>query len=145
MPRIFISNECSVDSRVAELITRIKSSPDVHVDQSPLNPSVGEDPRWRDWYARGCDEAMEWADCFVAVVTPGYDCSTWMAHEFDVALNQYRRHGRPQLFLAKQDGRALPLGFKIYEDASTILCGTPDTAVTELLAHVRAVDRKRRE
>jgi hypothetical protein len=139
VPKIFVSNECSVDNRVAEIIARLRSCPDVRIDQSPLNPSVGEDARWRDWYARGCTDAIAWADCFVAVVTPSYDCSSWMAHEFDVALKRYRQHARPYLFLAKQDGRALPLGFKHYEDAATILSGSPDTAVAQLLAHVGAV------
>lgn len=135
---IFISNESSTDNRVVELIARLKSRPDIHVDQSPLNPRVGDDPRWRDWYARGCGEAIANADHFVAVVTDGYDSSTWMAMEFDEALKHCREHGRPTLFVAKRASRPLPLGFKPYEDASTILLGSPEAAVAALLAHGRA-------
>jgi hypothetical protein len=136
--RIFLSTEWSADERVIEIIARLKSHPNIQLDQSPLNPMLGDDPRWHDWYGRGYGEVIAKSDCFVAVVTPGYDSSTWMAHEFDEALKLYQAHGRPRLFVAKADSQPLPLGFKPYEEVSMLLLGTPEAAVTELLAQVRA-------
>jgi len=140
--RIFLSRESSADERVIEISVRLKNHTNIQLVQSPLNPMEGDDPRWDDWYGRGSIDAIANADYFVAVVTNGYDGSTWMAHEFDVAWQHYRRHGRPRLFVAKPTSKPLPLGFKNYEAASTILVGAPDTAVATLLAHVRAATAK---
>src|SRR5690606_31005816 len=140
--RIFISSDWRADGRVADITRRLKGEADIEVDQSPLTPSLGEDPRWKDWYGRGSLDAIANADYFVAVVTKGYDGSTWMAHEFDVAWKQCRQRSRPRLFVAKATNKPLPLGFKTYEDASTIIVGEPEAVVATLLAHVRAAAAK---
>jgi hypothetical protein len=140
--RIFLSTEWSADERVIEMLACLKSHPNLQFDQSPLNPLLGDDPRWSDWYDRGSIDAIANADYFVAVVTKGYDSSTWMGHELDVAWKHYLQHGRPLLFVSKPTSQPLPLGFKTYEDASTVLVGAPDTAAATLLEHVRAAEAK---
>ncbi len=103
----------------------------------PLNPALGEDPRWRDWYETGCNIAIEATDVFVAVVTAGYDCSTWMAIEFETAWKANKAtSGRPRLFVLHQTARPLPAGFRQYEEAATLLPFDVDEAVAFLLAQV---------
>ena len=80
MPRIFVSS-CRIDGpHAAALIERLRGE-SFAVSHSPRNPSDGRDERWIDWYASGCRVELEEADIFVSVISPAWDCSTWMAHE----------------------------------------------------------------
>ena len=54
----------------------------------------GDDPRWRDWYTVGLPAAVGRCDLFVIVVDRGWDCSSWMASEADMAL----KRGLPLLY-----------------------------------------------
>ncbi len=103
------------------------------VTGSPLNPALGEDPRWPDWYRQGCKAAVEGVDAFVAVVTDGYTSSTWMMCELDTAWRLRTQHRRPLLFMLKQNGEALPLGFRMYEEAISLLPVDVDQATLAIL------------
>ena len=83
--KVFVSTENTEDPRVTRIIDELRKSPGIEVEYSPLNPLVGDDPRWQGWDGRECCEAIAAADCFLAIETRGYDSSTWMAREFDVA------------------------------------------------------------
>src|SRR5262249_50661017 len=102
---------------------------------SPLNPALGLDARWHDWYATGCNALIESVAIFVAVETDGYECSTWMAHEADTACKVARGHERPMLYyLARPSGRRLSIGFRRFEDAAVKLPVDPTEAVQAILA-----------
>ncbi len=126
---IFVSTENTTDPRVVDFIAGLSAHTVTH---SPLNPSVGDDPRWLDWYTRGLRAAIANADAFVAVVAPGYDSSTWMAQEFHEALMRFEAHGRPILFIAKATPRPLPAGFGPYERAATIVTGDATETAQEV-------------
>jgi len=134
--KVFVSSENTRDHRVARIIDELRKAPGIEVDHSPLNPLVGNDPRWQGWYGRECSEAIAAADCFLAIETRGYDSSTWMAHEFDVAWTLCRERGQPLLFLSKRVDRLLPAGFRRYEEAATILPIEPDAAVAAFLGRL---------
>jgi hypothetical protein len=134
--KVFVSTENTRDPRIARIIDQLRKSPAIEVDHSPLNPLVGDDPRWRGWDGRECSKAIAAADCFLAIETRGYDSSTWMAHEFDVAWKLHRERGRPLLFLSKCADRPLPMGFARYEEAATILPVEPDAAAAAFLGHI---------
>jgi hypothetical protein len=78
------------------------------VEHSPRSPDL-EPERWRDWYSRGCAEAVRSASVVVTVVTAGWDGSTWMAHEAQTALDLER-----QLLCWNPDRRAIPVGMVRY-------------------------------
>ncbi|MBN2192914.1 MAG: toll/interleukin-1 receptor domain-containing protein [Polyangiaceae bacterium] len=118
--RAFLSTENTSDPLSAELIDRLVAA-GFEVTTSPLNPALGADPRWLDWYGDGCLKAIATTDVFVAVVTDGYDCSTWMGFEADRAGWLHRNRGRPDLYLLKTGDEPLPLGFRRYEEAATRL------------------------
>lgn len=104
--RVFVSTEDSSASHVAEIIGGLSGFPGVSVETSPRNPlNPPHDPRWRTWYASGCAEAIEAADCFWAIETTGDECSSWMAHEFDVAWKLNRERGRPRLFVSRSSDK----------------------------------------
>ncbi len=87
MTQIFVSS-CRIDeSRTAALIERLRNE-SFSVLHSPRNPLDGEDARWHDWYERGCKADLDRASIFIAVISSGWDCSTWMAHECDEALKR---------------------------------------------------------
>jgi hypothetical protein len=130
--RVFVSTENSTDDRARRFIDRLRDA-GLQVNCSPLNPALGRDPRWQGWYASGCRAAIEEADACVAVVTAGYDGSTWMASEFDAAWRLYCDTGRPSLFVLKERNKPLPAGFREYEEASTVLPLGLDDAVAALL------------
>ncbi|MBN2196247.1 MAG: hypothetical protein JW751_25765 [Polyangiaceae bacterium] len=69
--RIFVSTENTSDPLSSGLIDRLTAA-GFDVTTSPLNPALGDDPRWSDWYGDACLKAIEAADIFVAVVTEGY-------------------------------------------------------------------------
>ena len=134
--KVFVSTENTKDPRVARIIDGLRKFPAIEVEHSPLNPLVGDDPRWQGRDDRECRGAIAAADCFLAIETRGYDCSTWMAHEFDVAWKLRRERGRPLLFLSKCVDLPLPAGFRRYEDAATILPVEPDAAVAAFLGRL---------
>jgi hypothetical protein len=129
--RVFVSTENTSDPLAAGLIDRLTVA-GFEVVTSPLNPALGEDPRWLDWYGNGCLKAIEDADLFVAVVTEGYDCSTWMGFEADRAGWLHRNRGRPGLSLLKPGDDPLPGGFRRYEKTATRLPADLDEAVEAL-------------
>ncbi len=98
-----------------------------------LSPAPG-DPRWSDWYGDGCARELRESDAFVALVTHGYDSSTWMAHEFDVATRLCSERGKPATFLFRVEQRPLPPGFRGYEVRAVELPATPDAAAAKVLA-----------
>lgn len=129
--RVFVSTENTSDPLAAGLIERLVRA-GFQVTTSPLNPAHGEDPRWPDWYGDGCREAMEAAEVFVAVVTPGSECSTWMGFEFDRAGWVHRGTGKPLLFVLKTDDEPLPPWVRRYEEAAQRLPLDLDEAVRML-------------
>jgi hypothetical protein len=130
---VFVSTENSADDRSLRVIEGLRAA-GLQVTCSPLNPALGDDPRWRDWYKTGCKSAIETADVFVAVVSDGYDSSTWMAVEFDTAWRLSRELGSPRLYLLKRNSSPLPFGFRRYEESATLLPLDPDEAAAAILA-----------
>ena len=55
------------------------------VEHSPRNPAYGPDERWQDWYQSGLSAALDSAEYFVIVLTRGWESSTWMGEESQVA------------------------------------------------------------
>jgi hypothetical protein len=98
-----------------------------------LSPALG-DPRWSDWYGEGCGRELRECDAFVALVTAGYDGSTWMAHEFDVATGLCAERGTPATFLFRTTQRPLPPGFHRYEARAVELPATADATAARVLA-----------
>jgi hypothetical protein len=135
--RIFISTENTVDERVVQVIGLLKAE-GYSVTTSPLNPAIGDDPRWKDWYDNGCQAAIESNDVFLAVVTAGYDSSTWMAIEFQTAWKANKAtSGRPRLFVLHRTAVPLPAGVRRYEDSATLLPLEVNAAIALLLERVR--------
>lgn len=108
--RLFISAENMDDPLAATMLASLLAS-GWQVEHSPHSTDRDADPRWSDWYARGCTEALSRADVFLAVVTPGWDGSTWMAHEAETALDS----GVP-LFIWNPRKVAIPLGMRPYAE-----------------------------
>jgi hypothetical protein len=135
--RVFVSTENTSDPLSSGLIDRLTAA-GFDVTTSPLNPALGDDPRWPDWYGDGCLKAIEAADIFVAVVTEGYDCSTWMGFEADRAGWVHRNRERPVLYLLKTGDEPMPHGFRRYEEAATRLPVDLDEAVGVLVSIVSA-------
>jgi len=132
---IFVSTENTADARVVRVIDLLKAAGHT-VTTSPINPAIGDDPRWKDWYENGCRTAIDSNDVFLAVVTEGYDSSTWMAIELETAWNANRATGRPLLFLLHRSARPLPAAFRQYEDGATLLPFDADEAIAFLLVRV---------
>jgi TIR domain len=85
MTTVFVSS-CRIDSAYdVALVERLRKE-SFRVLHSPRNRPGRKDERWREWYAKGCREEMERASIFIAVISPAWDCSTWMAHEVNEAL-----------------------------------------------------------
>ena len=100
------------------------------------SPTPGDD-RWSDWYADGCRNQVQECDRFVAVVTGGYDSSTWMAHEINIATRLLSEIGRPTTFFFRLVSRPLPAGFKSYELLARELPHVPDDAASVILEEDR--------
>lgn len=77
---------------------------------------------------------MRQCDLFVAVVTQGYDSSTWMAHEIGIATKLLSTIGRPLTFFFRLVSRPLPAGFRQYEPLAKELPHVPDDAATVILS-----------
>lgn len=88
MNNIFLSSQ-RVDSKYTSKLVRKLREEGFHVTHSPQNPLDGDDRRWRDWYERGLDEALESTNIFIIVIDYGWDSSTWMAQEADSALKRF--------------------------------------------------------
>src|SRR6266542_1194027 len=95
---IFRSTENTADERVVRVIDLLKAAGHT-VTTSPINPANGSDPRWKDWYEQGWQTAIESNNVFLAIVTPGYDCSSWMVIEFETAWKANQASGRPRLYV----------------------------------------------
>jgi hypothetical protein len=132
--RVFISTENSADDRASRFIDGLRDA-GLQATCSPLNPLLGHDPRWRDWYASGCKSAIETSDIFVAVETAGYDCSTWMAIEAETAWHATRELGKPRLYhLPRPEGGRPPVGFHGFTGSVVELPVNPDDAVAAVVA-----------
>jgi hypothetical protein len=81
---VFVSSQ-SVDTAPASLLIDGLRGAGAAVEHSPRNPSDGHDPRWKNWYDKGLQEALKRCASFVAVVDRAWDSSTWMAIEADEA------------------------------------------------------------
>jgi hypothetical protein len=101
--RLFVSSENVDRPPACTLIERLRQE-GWTVEHSPRNPAKGEDPRWRDWYDHGCREAVDQADVFIAVVTRMWECSTWMAHESWVAMQQPEQRHVPRCYYWNPEG-----------------------------------------
>lgn len=100
--RVFVSSENIDRPPVPKLLKRLLREGWL-VLHSPRNPAEGADPRWSDWYKRGCQAAVEQADVFIAVVTRTWE-STWMAHESEVALQCSEERHVPRCYYWNPDG-----------------------------------------
>ncbi len=135
---IFISTGNTTDDRVVQTIDLLKAA-GYTVTTSPLNPAVGTDSRWNDWYESGCRTVIESNDVFLAIVTAGYDCSTWMAIEFEKAWKANKAtSGRPRLFVLHRSTRPFPPGLRQYEESATLLPFDVNEAVAFLRERVPA-------
>jgi hypothetical protein len=110
MKRVFLSCENPADPQFIRLKEALQSQ------RFPVFscPAHGDKSR-EDWYQDGCNRALKNQDLFVAVITEGYDCSTWMAHELETAWKLFKATGKPRLFAFRVVSRPLPAGFHRYE------------------------------
>lgn len=129
MKSIFLSCENSADPGFASL-KRSLMNLGLPVTSSP-SP---EDERWHDWQQAGCGRQLGSFDIFVAVVTEGYDGSTWMAHELETAWKLSQETGKPTLFAFRVVQRPLPAGFKCYAPALRELPAEAEAAARVLAA-----------
>ena len=136
MARIFLSTENTSEPHVVVLRERLSDEGHV-ITTSPLNPSIGPDPRWSGWYAHGCQDSLASSDVFLAVESRGYRASTWMAIEFDLAWKLWREKRRPRLFWLQGSTEPLPAGLRQYVEDSTPLPLDVGEAVRAVLAAVR--------
>jgi hypothetical protein len=83
--RVFASSQSVDHTPASDLILRLREM-GAAVSHSPSNPLDRDDPRWNDWYAVGLPAAIEQCDTVVIVVDRGWDSSTWMAQEAQVAV-----------------------------------------------------------
>ena len=90
---IFVSSQSVDSAHVASLIDGLRQA-HVTIEHSPRNPIDADDPRWRGWYEVGLPAAVERSDVFVAVIDRGWDSSTWMACEAEMATKK----GLPVLY-----------------------------------------------
>lgn len=102
---LFVSTDDATDDLTHALVARLRREAWT-VD---LSPAPETDSRWPSWYDHGCTEALAHVDAVVAVVTPAWSSSTWLAHEADTAL----RGGRP-LFLWNPMHRDVSAGMVAY-------------------------------
>lgn len=84
---IFVSSQAVDEPPASDLIAGLRSASLV-VEHSPSNPAHGDDGRWSDWYAKGLAETLARCSIFVAVIDLGWDSSTWMAIEADLAVQK---------------------------------------------------------
>ena len=127
MTRIFVSS-CRIDDPLAAaLIERLRSE-SFSVLHSPRHPSGGEDVRWRDWYNNGCRTELEGAGIFIAVISPAWDSSTWMAHECSEALKQMgvgriqrMYYWNPERMDVKAAGMAVYLKERLPDDLDSLI------------------------
>lgn len=120
---VFLSCENIADAIAQRLIALLRKRR-IELDHSPMG---GDDPRFVDWYARGCTAAISRADVAVAVVTAGWNGSTWMAHEADTALTM----GKP-LHCWNPGEFMVPLGMLRF--TQQMLAADAGAAVEQLVA-----------
>ena len=90
---VFVSSQ-SVDAAQASSLIDGLLRAHVEIEHSPRNPLDGDDPRWENWYEVGLPAALARCILFVAVIDRGWDSSSWMAHEAEVAT----KRGLPVLY-----------------------------------------------
>jgi hypothetical protein len=90
---VFVSSQSVDGARAASLIDGLRRA-HVRVNHSPRNPLDGQDPRWEDWYQAGLPAAVGRCNVFVAVIDRGWDSSTWMGCEAEMAT----KAGLPLLY-----------------------------------------------
>jgi hypothetical protein len=103
--RVFVSSE-NVERSPARLLLERLRQEGWAVDHSPRNPAEGKDPRWMNWYERGCREALQHADVFIAVVTKTWE-STWMAQESWLAMQEPGQRYVPRCYYWNPEGIAV--------------------------------------
>ena len=81
---VFAVRRRSTDSSLIDGLLRAH----VEIEHSPRNPLDGDDPRWENWYEVGLPAALARCILFVAVIDRGWDSSSWMAHEAEVATKR---------------------------------------------------------
>jgi hypothetical protein len=81
---IFVSSQAVDEAPASTLIAGLRSA-GVVVEHSPSNPEHRDDGRWSDWYGKGLPNTLVRCSIFIAVVDRGWDSSTWMAIEADLA------------------------------------------------------------
>ena len=109
MTNIFVSCQ-SIDSEYTSILVRKLREEGFHVNHSPQNPLDGYDPRWRDWYERGLDEALDSTNIFIIVIDYGWDASTWMAQEADSALKRFERGQIREMYYLNPDNTNIHAG-----------------------------------
>jgi hypothetical protein len=88
MKNVFISS-ARIDEDYCQALIRKLQGAGFIVSHSPKNPHDGDDPRWGDWYSTGLNDELNRAQIFIIAITPGWDCSTWMASEAHSAKELY--------------------------------------------------------
>lgn len=90
MKDIFISCERVDLPHAVALIQRLWQQ-GFSVSHSPRNPSDGNDERWINWYDGTGQSEIATSNIFIVVVTPGWDCATWMGFEAEEARKGLRQ------------------------------------------------------
>jgi hypothetical protein len=83
---VFVSSQ-AVDRMPAQGLLAALRNANIQVEHSPSNPLDGQDVRWSDWYGVGLIHSLRRSNVFVIAVDQGWESSTWMAQEADMALH----------------------------------------------------------
>lgn len=94
---IFVSSQNIDEPHTNTLIKELRAY-GFQVNHSPRNPIHGYDFRWANWYEKGLQDSLATANVFIISVDAGWDSSTWMAMEADLALRLLGNGNIKQLY-----------------------------------------------
>jgi hypothetical protein len=94
---IFVSSQNIDEPHTDALIKGLQAS-GFKVNHSPRNPIHGYDFRWANWYETGLQVSLATTNIFIIAVDVGWDSSTWMAIEADLAFRLLGNGNIEQLY-----------------------------------------------
>lgn len=94
---IFVSSQNIDEPHTITLIKELRAF-GFQVNHSPRNPSYGYDFRWVNWYEKGLQDSLAATNVFIISVDAGWDSSTWMTIEVDLALKLLGNGNIEQLY-----------------------------------------------
>ena len=135
MSKVFLSWYDGQDHSLANEFFGLLKQHEFTVEHSPFSPHSGfVDTRWINWYKSGLPQAIQWAELFIAVLTPSCSGSTWMMQEYEEAFSSFMKSKHPLLYYIRFDTSDDRLNYPDYYLKSSIqLSSVPEEAVRKLL------------